>query len=92
MKTYLRVVFGSSDFNTEFTIEDVSVVPVHGELFSADWADFISDPTILKALGDYEKNESFVANIISKKYSKEEVEVLVYLMSEEGFKNFSKHK
>lgn len=92
MKTYLRVVFDSSNFNTEFTIEDVSVLPVHGEFFSANWEDFINDPTILKALKEYEEYASFIAAILNKKYSKDEVEILVCLMSEKGFKSFSKHE
>jgi hypothetical protein len=92
MKTYLKVVFDSSDFNTEFTIEDISAFPVHGEFFSANWEDFISDPAILKALKEYEENASFIAAVLNKKYSKDRVEILVFLMSEEGFKRFSKHE
>jgi hypothetical protein len=85
MKTSLRVIFDAAGLSTEFDIEDVSAVPIHGEYFKANWPDFISDPKILQAIKEYERNEIFVSYILNKRYSKSHVEVSLVLMSESTF-------
>jgi NDP-sugar pyrophosphorylase family protein len=87
MKTSLRVIFDTSNLTEDFIIENVSVIPVHGEHFLAVWTDFISDLELLKEIDEFEQEEPFVTTILSKRYSKDHVLVSVILVSQKDFDN-----
>lgn len=81
----LRLLF---EFETEeFDFQRITIInplriPSQGEIVSLRWEDFVTDPDEVSALEEFEVNDSFIADIVSTRYTKDYVRVFIILCSE----------
>ncbi len=84
MNTILRVAFNNPRLN-ELLIDNPGHLPVSGEVFSCKWDDFIEDKEQLLLLEELEKEECFMVERFSSKFSKEETECMIILYLSNNF-------
>lgn len=87
MKTILKVNFDALRFSgAAFEIINPSFLPLEGECFSADWAEFIKDQTLIDELNDFEDHSVFITNVVNKHYSRYVMEMIIVLVEEEEYR------
>jgi hypothetical protein len=85
MEITLSVIFNSL-VKERFEIKNPPVLPNEGDTVSFKWEDYLNDQENIRKLREYELNSKFLrANIITKRYSKEGVEVVIFLFEESDY-------
>ncbi len=85
MDVYMTVHFNSL-INESFTIKNPPVIPITGDHLDFDFKEFIKDEKELQKLDEYKQNYIFLAEMLTKRYNKDHVEVIVVLFEEQHFK------
>ncbi|MCU4158202.1 hypothetical protein J1N10_19665 [Carboxylicivirga sp. A043] len=88
MKTILKVEFDNAGLNG-FIIENPGHLPVHGEIFTCKWEDFIKDRAMVQQLDEIEEDECFMVERNFSKYSMDESMCFIVLHLSKDFKKNS---
>lgn len=78
MEINLRFEFNSGS-EKGFIMKNPPVLPATGEIVDIDWAHFVEDKIQVARLQEDAEDHCFIAEVLSKKYTKDEVEILVIL-------------
>jgi hypothetical protein len=84
MEITLRVVFNSL-VKERFEIKNPPVLPNEGDTITFKWEDYLNDQENIQKLREYEYNRMFRAKIITKRYSKDGIEVVILLFEESDY-------
>lgn len=93
MNTRVRFCFDAEGLgSTSFEILNPPVLPQEGKIIDAQWEHYIEDAEALKALEDINENGYLIANILSIKYTQDEVKMLVVLMKDNIYEDYVRPK
>lgn len=79
MNIKVKIVFDNTSFGEGFEILNPPVIPSTGEMVGFDWKSYINDKELVARLVETSEDHSFIAEVLSKDYSPNEVMVLVVL-------------
>lgn len=79
MKTILRFEFNDESIAKGFLIPNPPVFPLTGEIVDIEWEHYITDREQIERLNELNENYTFIAEVLSKRYSPKEVVILVIL-------------
>ncbi len=85
MESRIEVHFSNFSSDHEFRIENPSMLPCEGEIFSCEWSDYIADDKLVKELKEFEENSIFIVNILHREYKKARATLHIVLYNEEHY-------
>lgn len=79
MNTRVTFHFDGIGIDPDFQIINPPAIPCTGEVVSFDWERVIKDSKELKAFKQVSAGSCFIAQVLSKNYSEDEVEIIIIL-------------